>query len=156
PITKDQNGPEIYATIFTIAPSRLEANTIWTGSDDGLVHITRDGGKSWLNITPSALPEFSRVSLIEASPHNAGTAYLAAKRYQLDDRSPYIFRTGDYGKSWTKIVSGIRQSDFVHAVREDRKRPGLLYAGTEHGVYVSFNNGQSWQSLSLNLPDTQV
>ncbi len=156
PITKDQNGPEIYATIFTIAPSRLEANTIWTGSDDGLVHLTRDAGKSWQMVTPSALPEFSRISLIEASPHKAGTAYLAAKRYQLDDRAPYIFRTDDYGRTWTRIVNGIAPQDYVHAVREDRKRAGLLYAGTEHGIYVSFNNGGLWQSLSLNLPDVQV
>lgn len=156
PITKDQNGPEIYGTIFTIAPSRLEANTIWTGSDDGLAYITRDGGKKWEKITPPGLPEFSRISLIEASPHNPGTAYLAAKRYQLDDRAPYIFKTHDYGKTWTKITIGIRADDYVHAVREDTKRPGLLYAGAEHGIYVSFDDGANWQSLSLNLPDTQV
>lgn len=156
PITKDQNGPEIYGTIFTVAPSRLEANTIWTGSDDGLAHITRDGGKSWDKITPPNLPEFSRISLIEASPHKPGTAYLAAKRYQLDDRAPYIFKTDDYGKTWKKIVNGIRLDDYVHAVREDPKRPGLLYAGAEHGIYVSFDDGANWQSLSLNLPDTQV
>lgn len=156
PITKDQNGPEIYGTIFTIAPSRLEPNTIWTGSDDGLAHITRDGGKTWEKITPPGLPEFSRISLIEASPHRPGTAYLAAKRYQLDDRAPYIFKTHDYGKTWKKIIAGIRSDDYVHAVREDPKRPGLLYAGAEHGIYVSFDDGGSWQSLSLNLPDTQV
>ncbi|HSB11705.1 MAG TPA: glycosyl hydrolase [Blastocatellia bacterium] len=156
PITKDQNGPEIYGTIFTIAPSRLEANTIWTGSDDGLAQITRDGGKKWEKITPNDLPEFSRISLIEASPHRPGTAYLAAKRYQLDDRAPYIFKTDDYGKTWTKIVNGIPASDYVHAVREDPKRQGLLYAGTEHGIYVSFDDGANWQSLLLNLPDTQV
>jgi photosystem II stability/assembly factor-like uncharacterized protein len=156
PITKDQNGPEIFATIFTIAPSRLEPNTIWTGSDDGLAYITRDGGKKWENISPNGLPEFSRISLIDASPHKPGSAYLAAKRYQLDDRAPYIYKTHDYGKTWTKIVSGIRQDDYVHAVREDPKRPGLLYAGTEHGIYVSFDDGNNWQSLSLNLPDTQV
>jgi photosystem II stability/assembly factor-like uncharacterized protein len=156
PITKDQNGPEIYGTIFTIAPSRLEANTIWTGSDDGLAYITRDGGKKWEKITPPGLPEFSRISLVEASPHKQGTAYLAAKRYQLDDRAPYIFKTTDYGKTWTKIVDGIRADDCVHAVREDTKRPGLLYAGAEHGIYVSFDDGANWQSLSLNLPDTQV
>lgn len=156
PITKDQNGPEIYGTIFTIAPSRLEANTIWTGSDDGLAYVTRDGGKKWEKITPPGLPEFSRISLIEASPHKPGTAYLAAKRYQLDDRAPYIFKTTDYGKTWTKIVNGIRADDCVHAVREDTKRPGLLYAGAEHGIYVSFDDGANWQSLSLNLPDTQV
>jgi photosystem II stability/assembly factor-like uncharacterized protein len=156
PITKDQNGPEIYGTIFTIAPSRLEATTIWTGSDDGLTYITRDGGKKWENITPPGLPEFSRISLIEASPHKPGTAYLAAKRYQLDDRGPYIFKTTDFGKTWTKIVNGIRADDYVHAVREDTKRPGLLYAGAEHGIYVSFDDGANWQSLSLSLPDTQV
>lgn len=156
PITKDQNGPEIYGTIFTIAASRLEANTIWTGSDDGLAYITRDGGKKWEKITPPGLPEFSRISLIEASPHKPGTAYLAAKRYQLDDRAPYIFKTHDYGRTWTKITSGIRADDYVHAVREDPKRPGLLYAGAEHGIYVSFDDGANWQSLSLNLPDTQV
>ena len=156
PITKDQNGPEIYGTIFTIAPSLLEANTIWTGSDDGLAYITRDGGKKWEKITPPDLPEFSRISLIEASPHKPGSAYLAAKRYQLDDRAPYIFKTHDYGKTWKKIVAGIRSDDYVHAVREDPKRAGLLYAGTEHGIYVSFDDGANWQSLLLNLPDTQV
>ena len=156
PITKDQNGPEIYGTIFSIAPSPKDSNTIWTGSDDGLVYVTRDGGEHWDNITPKDLPEFMRISLIDASPTKPGTAYLAGKRYQLDDRKPYIYRTDDYGKKWTKIVDGIPQDDFVHAVREDPKRPGLLYAGTEHGVYVSFDDGGHWQSLSLNLPDTQV
>ncbi len=156
PITKDQNGPEIYGTIFTIAPSRKEKDTIWTGSDDGVAYITRDAGKHWTNITPPDLPEFSRISLIEASPNNAGTAYLAAKRYQLDDRRPYLYKTADYGKTWSKIVNGIREDDYVHAVREDPKRAGLLFAGTEHGIYVSFDDGAQWQSLSLNLPDTQV
>ena len=156
PITKDQNGPEIYGTIFTIAPSRLDAGTIWTGSDDGLAFITRNGGRNWTNITPRDLPEFSRISLIEASPHQPGTAYLAAKRYQLDDRKPYLFKTNDYGKMWTRIVTGIPPDDFTHAIREDTKRPGLLYAGTEHGIYVSFDAGAQWQSLALNLPDTQV
>jgi photosystem II stability/assembly factor-like uncharacterized protein len=156
PITKDQNGPEIYGTIYTIAPSHHDINTIWTGSDDGLVHVTRDGGKTWQNVTPPGLPEFSRVSLIDASPHEAGGACVAAKRYQLDDRAPYIFKTKDYGKTWSKIVGGIPNDDFVHAVREDVHRAGLLYAGTEHGVYISFNDGGEWQSLSLNLPDVQV
>ncbi len=136
--------------------ARFSSNTIWTGSDDGLVYVTRDGGEHWDNITPKDLPEFMRISLIDASPTKPGTAYLAGKRYQLDDRKPYIYRTDDYGKKWTKIVDGIPQDDFVHAVREDPKRPGLLYAGTEHGVYVSFDDGGHWQSLSLNLPDTQV
>jgi len=156
PITKDQNGPEIYGTIFTIAPSRKEPGTIWTGSDDGVVYITRDGGKKWTKITPPDLPEFSRVSMIEASPSDAATAYLAAKRYQLDDRKPYIFKTHDYGKTWTKITNGIPEHDYAHVTREDPKRPGLLYTGTEHGIYVSFDDGANWQSLALNLPDTQV
>ena len=156
PITKDQTGVETYATIFSVAPSYHDPNIIWVGSDDGLVHITRDGGKTWQNITPKDMPEFGRVSLIEASPHDPGTAYLAVKRYRLDDRKPYIWRTHDYGKTWTKIVNGIPEHDYVHAVREDPERKGLLYAGTEHGVYVSFDDGDHWQSLSLNLPDVAV
>jgi photosystem II stability/assembly factor-like uncharacterized protein len=156
PITHDMNGPEIFATIFAIAPSQRERDTIWTGSDDGLVHITRDGGKSWTNITPPGTPDLARVSIIDASPHKAGTAYVAIKNYLQDDRKPYIFKTDDYGKTWRKIVTGIRDDDYVHAVREDIKRPGLLYAGAEHGIYVSFDDGEHWQSLSLNLPGTQV
>ncbi|MBK5254539.1 MAG: glycosyl hydrolase, partial [Vicinamibacteria bacterium] len=156
PITKDQNGPEFFATIFTIAPSRIEKDTIWVGSDDGRVHLTRDGGKAWTAITPADMPEFTTVSLIEASPHAAGTAFLAGKRYRLDDRAPYAWRTTDYGRTWTRITEGLGASDYVHAIREDRKRPGLLYAGTEHGVHVSFDRGDHWQSLSLNLPDVQV
>ncbi len=156
PITHDQNGPEIYGTIFTIAPSRKEADTIWTGSDDGLVYLTRDGGKNWANVTPPGMPDFGRVSLIEASPHNPGGAYVAVKNYQNDDRRPYLFKTADYGKTWSKIVDGIPEYDFVHAVREDPVRQGLLFAGTEHGIYVSFDDGTGWQSLAMNLPDTQV
>ncbi len=156
PITKDQNGPEFYATIFTIAPSRQDRDTLWVGSDDGRVQVTRDGGKTWANVTPPDMPEFTRVSLIDASPHTPGAAYVAGKRYQLDDRAPYVWKTSDYGSTWTKITSGIRGDDFVQVVREDPVRKGLLYAGTEHGVYVSFDDGARWQSLSLNLPDTQV
>jgi len=158
PITKDMNGPEIFGTIFTIAPSKKERGTIWAGSDDGLVHLTRDEGKTWTNVTPPDLPEFSRVSMIEASAHDAATAYLAAKRYLVPpgDRAPYIFRTRDYGRTWTKIVAGIRADDYVHTIREDPTRPGLLYAGAEHGVWVSFDDGGSWTSLALNMPDTQV
>lgn len=156
PITKDQNGPEIYGTIFTVAPSLQDANTIWTGSDDGLAYITRDGGKNWTNVTPPGMPEFARISIIDASPHANGTAYLCAKRYQLDDRGPYIYKTSDFGKTWTKIVNGIPANDYVHAVREDPARKGLLYAGTEHGIFVSFDDGANWQSLLLGLPDTQV
>jgi photosystem II stability/assembly factor-like uncharacterized protein len=156
PITKDQNGPEIYGTIFTIAPSLQDAKTIWTGSDDGLAYITRDGGKNWTNVTPDGLPEYARISLIDASPNANGTAYLCAKLYQLDDRAPYIYKTSDFGKTWTKIVNGIPNNDFVHAVREDPARKGLLYAGTEHGIFVSFDDGANWHSLLLGLPDTQV
>ncbi len=156
PITHDMNGPEVFATIFTIAPSRTEPATIWTGSDDGMVFITRDAGQNWADVTPPGVPALSRVSLIDASPHKAGTAYVAVKNYLQDDRTPYIFRTDDFGRTWTKIVGGIRADDYVHAVREDPKRPGLLYAGTEHGIYVSFDDGERWQSLLLNLPDTQV
>ena len=156
PITRDMNGPEVFATVFALAPSRLEPGLIWAGSDDGLIHVTRNDGQSWENVTPTDLPEFARVSIIDASAHDAGTAYFAAKRYLLDDRAPYIYKTTDYGKTWTRIVEGIRADDYAHVVREDPKRKGLLYAGTEHGVWVSWNGGAAWQSLSLNLPDTQV
>ena len=156
PITHDQNGPEIYGTIFTIAPSRLEANTIWVGSDDGLVHITRDGGEHWDKITPPGLPRFSRVSFIEASPHSNGTAFLAANRYELDDRRAYVFRTDNYGKTWKEIIRGIAPGDFARAIRQDPKRAELLYLGTEHGIYCSLDGGNEWQSLQLNLPDTQI
>lgn len=156
PITHDMNGPEIYATIFTVAPSPRDSMTIWTGSDDGLAFITRDGGKSWKNVTPAGLAPFSRISVIDASPHSAGTAWMAAKRYELDDRAPYIYRTTDFGTTWTRIVNGIRADDYVHSVREDLKKPGLLYAGTEHGIWTSFDAGAHWQSISSNLPDVQV
>lgn len=156
PITLDQDGPEIYATIFTIAPSRRDTNTIWTGSDDGLVHVTRDGGKSWRNVTPSGLLPNSRVTRIDASWHRAGSAYVAAERHQLGDRAPYIWKTNDFGATWTPIVQGIPAGDFVRVVREDRVRAGLLFAGTEHGVQVSFDDGAHWESLSRNLPNVQV
>ncbi len=118
--------------------------------------MTRDAGKNWANVTPPGIGEFNRISLIEASPHEPGGAYVAAKRNQMDDRPPYIFKTKDYGKTWTKIVDGLGGNDFVHAVREDPKRAGLLFAGTEHCVSVSIDDGAEWQSLALNLPDTQV
>ncbi|MCX6549677.1 MAG: glycosyl hydrolase, partial [Acidobacteria bacterium] len=156
PITKDQNGPEFFATIFTIAPSRSEKGTLFVGSDDGRVHVTRDGGKTWADVTPPDMPDFTTISLIEASPHAPGAAYVAGKRYRLDDRAPYAWRTQDYGRTWVRIVRGIAPGDYVHAIREDTKRAGLLFAGTEHGIHVSFDNGGQWQSLSLNLPDTQV
>ena len=155
-ITKDMNGPEIYATVFTLAPSFYDLQTLWAGSDDGKVHITRNGGKNWTDITPKELPKFSRVSMIDASRHAPGTAYLAANRYQVDDRQPYVFKTEDYGKTWTKITIGIAEGHFARAVREDPVRKGLLFLATEHGVYVSFNDGGQWQPLQLNLPDAPV
>jgi len=156
PITLDQTGVETYATIFSIAPSPRDPNTIWTGSDDGIISVTRDGGKTWQRVTPPDLPVLARISLVEASPHKPGTAYVAANRYQQDDWSPYFYRTDDYGRTWTRIVSGIGTRDFARAIREDPKRPGLLFAGTEHSVYLSFDNGTQWQSLALNLPVTPV
>ncbi|MBL7849215.1 MAG: glycosyl hydrolase [Cyclobacteriaceae bacterium] len=155
-ITKDMNGPEIYATVFALAPSFHDINTIWAGSDDGKIHITRDGGKNWTNITPKDLPKNSVVAIIDESRHNAGTAYVAAFRYQVDDRQPYVFRTRDYGKTWVKIVTGIKDGHFSRSIREDHVRPGLLFLGTEHGAYVSFNAGDNWQPLQLNLPDTPI
>lgn len=155
-ITMDMNGPEIYATIFAVAPSFHDAGTIWAGSDDGRVHITRDGGKNWTEITPSDMERFTRVSIVEESRHRPGTAYLAANRYQVDDRAPYVWRTRDYGKTWTKIVEGIADGHFARAVREDPQREGLLFLGTEHGVYVSFDAGDHWKPLQLNLPDTPI
>lgn len=156
PITKDQTGVETYAVVFTIAPSYQDGNTIWAGSDDGWIHVTRDGGKNWERVTPPDLPDFARISLIEASPHQNGVAYVAANRYQLGDRGPYVYKTADFGKTWTKIVNGIPADDFARVIREDKKRRGLLYLGTEKGVYVSFNDGASWHSLQLNLPVTPV
>ncbi|MGI9076390.1 MAG: WD40/YVTN/BNR-like repeat-containing protein, partial [Gemmatimonadaceae bacterium] len=156
PITKDQTGVETYATIFTIAESPKEKGTIWTGSDDGYVQITRDAGRTWTNVTPKDLGDFTRVSLIEASPHVAGKAYVAAHRHQFGDLRPTIWRTTDYGKSWTKLGAGIAQDEFVRAVREDPERRGLLYAGTERGVWVSFDDGVKWQSLRNNLPMVPV
>jgi len=152
PITRDMNGPEVYAVIFAIAPSKRTTNVIWTGSDDGLVQVTKDGGVTWTNVTPKDMPEHGRVSLIDAGAHDSATAYVAVKRFLLDDKAPYIYRTHDMGKTWTKIVDGIGADDFVHAVREDPTRKGLLYAGTQHGVYMSYDDGDHWSSLSLNLP----
>ena len=155
-ITMDMNGPEIYATVFALTPSQHDINTIWAGSDDGLMHITRDGGNTWTKITPPDMPKFSRISIIEESSHTPGTAYVAANRYQVDDRAPYVWRTQDYGKTWTKIVNGVANGHFARAVREDSVIEGLLFLGTEHGVYVSFDAGDSWQSIQLNLPDTPI
>ena len=160
PITKDQTGVETYATVFAIAPSPHDPNVIWVGSDDGYVHITRNARASsptWDNVTPSDAPDFVRINTIEASPNTPGKAYVAGIRYLVDnDRSPYIWKTEDYGETWTKIVQGIPEDDFVRAVREDPTRPGLLYAASERTVYISWDDGDSWQPLTLNLPVTQV
>jgi photosystem II stability/assembly factor-like uncharacterized protein len=155
-ITLDDSGTEYYDTIFTIAESPLTKGLIWVGTDDGLIQLTQDEGKSWNNITPKDLPEWSRISLIEASPFEAGTAYVAVDRHQFDDLHPYIYKTTDYGKTWTKLGQGIPDTAFVRAVREDPKKRGLLYAGTESGVFVSFNDGANWRPLKLNLPTTPV
>lgn len=156
PITGDMNGPEVYGVIFSVGPSKRDVNVIWTGSDDGLVHVTRDGGTTWTNVTPREMPDFGRVSQIDASAFDAGTAYISVRRPLLNDFAPYIFKTADYGRAWTKIVNGIRPDAYVHAVREDPTRRGLLYAATQHGVYLSYDDGASWQALNLNLPDVPV
>ena len=156
PITLDQTGVETYATVFTLAPSAINGSVIWAGSDDGVVHVTCDAGKTWSNVTPTGLPPFTRISLIDASPHDPATAYLAGNRYQRSDRAPYVYKTSDYGKSWTKIVNGVRADDFPRAVREDPKRKGLLFLGTETGFYVSFDDGGWWQPLTTGLPVTPV
>jgi photosystem II stability/assembly factor-like uncharacterized protein len=155
-ITLDDTGTEYYDTIFAVAESPITKGLIWVGTDDGLVQITRDAGKSWANVTPKDFPEWSRVSLIDASPHDAGTAYVAVDRHQNDDLRPYIYKTSDYGQTWSKLTNGIPDGSFVRAVREDPKKRGLLYAGTENGVFVSFNDGADWRSIKLNLPTTPV
>ena len=156
PITRDQTGIEYYATVFAIAPSTVNRNVIWAGSDDGLIHVTTQGGGTWRNVTPRGLPKDSRVSTIDAGHQNTGTAYAAVHRYKLDDFKPYIYKTHSRGTAWTKITNGIPDGDFVWAVREDPQRRGLLYAATQHGVYVSFDDGSNWQSLRLNLPDNSA
>jgi len=156
PITKDNTSVEYYGTIFTFAESPKAQGVLWSGSDDGMVHLSRDGGGSWADVTPKELPQWSMASIIEASPHDAGTAFLAANRYKLDDFRPLLFRTTDFGKSWTKIVNGIPVNEFTHVLREDPNRRGLLYAGTERGIYVSFDAGEHWQPLQMNLPVTPI
>ena len=156
PITLDQTGVETYAVVFTLAPSSVDGQVIWAGSDDGYVHVTRDAGKTWQKVTPPDLPDYTRISLIEASPHAAGTAYVAGNRYQRADRAPYVYRTTDYGQTWTKIVRGLPPDDFARVIREDKKRKGLLFLGTEKGIFVSFDDGAEWQSLRLDLPVTPV
>jgi photosystem II stability/assembly factor-like uncharacterized protein len=156
PITKDNTSVEYYDTVFTIAESPVQKDLIWAGTDDGLIHITRDGGQHWTNITPKGIPEWSMVSLIEPSPSDAGTAYSAVDAHKLDDYRPYIFKTTDFGKTWAKTTTGIPDGAYVHAVREDPQQKNLLYAGTETGTYISFNGGANWQSLQLNLPTSPI
>lgn len=151
-ISKDNTSVEYYCTIFTVAESPITQGVIWAGSDDGLVHVTRDNGKNWENVTPKGMPEWIQINAIEASPFEAGTAYFAATAYKTDDYKPYIFKTTNYGKSWKKIVAGIAGDAFTRVVREDPNRKGFLYAGTELGMYYSINDGETWQTLRLNLP----
>jgi photosystem II stability/assembly factor-like uncharacterized protein len=157
PITKDNTSVEYYDTIFALAESPVQKDVIWTGSDDGLVQITRDDGKNWANVTPKKMPEWGTINLIEASTFDAGTAYVALDRHELDDWTPYIYKTGDYGKTWSRINNGIPNGAVLRAVREDPVRRGLLYAGTESGIYVSFDDGANWQNwLQRNLPTTPI
>jgi photosystem II stability/assembly factor-like uncharacterized protein len=145
-----------YGVVYTIAPSPLDANLIWAGSDTGLIHITRDGGKTWKDITPKGLSDWSKIALIEASHFNPAEAYAAVDRHRLDDQTPYLYRTRDYGQTWQPITEGIHAPAFLNAIREDPTHKGLLFAGTEFGVYVSFDDGDHWQSLQLNLPVTSI
>ncbi|MFL6248742.1 MAG: VPS10 domain-containing protein, partial [Thermoanaerobaculia bacterium] len=152
PITKDNTSVEYYGTIFAVAESPHERGVIWTGSDDGLVHVTRDGGATWKNVTPASMPQNLMLNSIDPSPFDKGTAYIAGTAYKSDDFRPYLYKTTDYGATWTKITNGIAADHFTRIVRSDKRRKGLLYAGTERGMYVSFDDGASWQSLQLNLP----
>lgn len=152
PITQDNTSVEYYCTIFAANESPLKEGLLWVGSDDGLIHVTKDGGKTWENVTPPNMPEWNMINSIEPSAYDEGTCYVAATRYKLGDFAPYLYKTTDYGKTWTKITNGIEDEHFTRVVREDPKRKGLLYAGTETGMYISFNDGQNWEKFQLNLP----
>ena len=156
PITQDNTGVEYYCTIFAANESPLKEGLLWVGSDDGLIHISRNGGESWENVTPSGMPEWSMINSIEPSAFNEGTCYVAATRYKLGDFEPYLYKTTDFGQTWIKITNGINKEHFTRVLREDPKRRGLLYAGTETGMYISFNDGQNWQAFQLNLPIVPV
>lgn len=155
PITNEGAGGEIYGTLMSVAPSTVDEQVIWTGSDDGLIHVTRDGGANWTNVTPN-LPEEFGVNTIDASPHEAGAAYVAYTAYKFNDFTPMVYKTSDFGESWQRITSGIPDEHWVRVVREDTEQRGLLYAGTELGAFVSFNDGDDWQPLQLNLPITPI
>ena len=156
PITKDNTAVEYYNTIFSLTESPLEEGVIWAGSDDGLVHLTTDGGKSWQNVTPKQMPQWTTISNIEASHFYAGTAFVAARKYRQDDFKPYIFKTTDYGKHWESISNNLPADESVFVIRQDTKDANLLFVGTLRGVYVSFNGGRYWQSFQLNLPHVPV
>ena len=156
PLTKDQTSVEYYGTIFAFAESPKQKGVLWAGSDDGLVHVSRDDGKSWQNVTPPDMVAYTRVSLIEPGQFSAGTAYIAANRFQLGDNKPYLWKTTNYGATWTRIDRGIADTEFTRAIREDPEKQGLLYVGTERGVWISPNDGASWQKLQLNLPIVPV
>jgi photosystem II stability/assembly factor-like uncharacterized protein len=156
PITLDITSVEYYDTVFALAESPLKKDVLWAGTDDGLVQLTNDGGKKWDNVTPRDLPEWSMISIVEPSHFDAASAYIAVDRHKLDDFRPFIYRTNDSGKSWTPVTRGIPEGSYVRAVREDPKRKGLLFAGTETGVYFSFDDGANWQELKLNLPTVPI
>ena len=152
PITKDNTGVEYYATIFAATESPFEKDLIWTGSDDGLIHVSKNGGKNWQNVTPKIMPEWMMINCIEIDPFTNGGAYIVGTKYKTGDYKPYIYKTENYGKTWKLLVNGIGNEDFTRALRADPKRKGLLYAGTERGMYISFNDGITWQQFQLNLP----
>jgi hypothetical protein len=156
PITQDNTSVEYYCTIFAAAESPRAKDLIWTGSDDGLVHLTRDGGKTWANVTPPELPKWTMINSLEPDPHTDGGCYLACTGYKQGDYAPYIFQTKDFGKTWIRITEGIGSEDFTRVVRVDPKRPGLLYAGTEQGMYISFTDGKNWQKFQQNLPTVPI
>jgi photosystem II stability/assembly factor-like uncharacterized protein len=156
PITQDNTGAEYYANVFAATESPYTEGEIWTGSDDGLVHVTTDGGKSWKNVTPPMSPKYNMMNSVEVSPFVKGGAYVAATSYKFGDYTPYIYKTLDYGKTWSVMTKGIPKDEFVRVVRADPKRKGLLYAGTERGVWVSFDDGESWSKLQLNLPPVPI
>ena len=152
PIKRDNTGVEWYGTVFALAESPVKAGVLWAGSDDGYVQLSVDNGKTWTNVTPKVMPDFARISIIDPSPHNPAVAYVAATKYKQDDFKPYLYKTTDSGKTWTTITQGIPADEFTRVIREDPSRRGLLYAGTEKGIYVSFNDGGIWQPIQLNLP----
>ncbi len=156
PITKDNTGVEVYCTIFSAAESHLEKGLMWTGSDDGLIHVSKDAGENWENVTPPDLPEWTQINSIEVHPTKEGSLYVAGTRYKLDDYKPYLMKTNDYGETWEMINTGIDATHFTRVIRADPDRDGLLYAGTERGVYVSFDDGENWESFQLNLPIVPV